>query len=201
MQTADFNHQDFTHSAQNKLDEQLLVKFFTKQRPDKEASKEKGRPIFKDVEYIDIKVPGKRGGGACRPAQYADKQRFPRHYEAYKQRKEMPLDGTPLNEWPIMARTQVEELAFHNVKTVEQLVAMSDSLASQFLGMNSLKAKAKMWLENTEATARINQIEALETANSEKDERIANLETKMSALMDRFESAIAAKPASKKIKG
>ena len=74
------------------------------------------------------------------------------------------VEGTPLAEWPIMSRSQVEELSFHNVKTVEQLVAMSDSLASQFMGMNGLKAKAKMWLEDSEETARINKIQSLEAA-------------------------------------
>lgn len=187
MQVADFNHQDFAAEAQNKLDENLLVKFFTKQREDKAASLKEGRPIFKDIEYIDIKVPGQRAGGASRPATFRDKQRFPRHYQAYKQRQEMPLEGTPLSEWPIMTRTQVEELAFHNVKTVEQLVAMSDTLASRFMGMNSLKAKGKMWLENAEETVRINEIETLKASGDEKDKRIEKLEAQVEAIMAKFD--------------
>ena len=187
MQTADFNHQDFESSAQSKLDENLLVKFFTKQRQDQAASKAEGRPIFKDVEYIDIKVPGNRSGGACRPATFKDKQRFPRHYAAYEQRKEMPVEGTPLAEWPIMSRSQVEELSYHNVKTVEQLVAMSDTLASQFMGMNTLKSKAKAWLEDSEETARINEIESLKAASAEKDEKILTLESQVLGLMERFD--------------
>jgi hypothetical protein len=199
MQTADFNHQDFEPNAQSKLDENLMVKFFTKQREDKTASLKEGRPIFKDVEYIDIKVPGNRSGGASRPATYRDKQRFPRHYAAYQQRQEMPQEGTPLAEWPIMSRSQVEELSYHNVKTVEQLLSMSDTLASQFLGMNGLKAKAKMWLEDAEETARINQIEKLEAGNADKDSRIESLETQVLSLMDKF-ADLTKKPASKKTK-
>lgn len=187
MQTADFNHQDFEPNAQSKLDEQLLVKFFIKQKQDKAASLEEGRPIFKDVEYIDIKVPGNRSGGACRPANFQDKQRFPRHYAAFQQRKEMPLEGTPLGEWPLMSRSQVEELSFHNVKTVEQLIQMSDGLASQFMGMNGLKQKAKMWLEQSEDTARINEIESLKEDNAEKADKILTLESQMLSLMERFD--------------
>jgi hypothetical protein len=207
MQTAEFNHQDFEPSAQSKQDENLLVKFFTKQREDKTASLKEGRPIFKDVEYIDIKVPGQRSGGACRPAQHMDRKRFPRHYAAYQQRKEMPLEGTPLGEWPLMTRTQVEELSFHNVKTVEQLVGMSDGLAANFMGMNGLRQKAKMWLEKTEDTARINEIETLKADNEEKAEKILTLESQMLNLMERFDKmdskavvSQAAKPASKKAK-
>lgn len=187
MQTAEFNHQDFEPNAQSKLDESLLVKFFTKQRENKAASLKEGRPIFKDVEYIDIRVPGQRSGGACRPAQYADKQRFPRHYLAFQQRKELPQEGTPLAEWPIMTRRNVEELSYHNVKTVEQLVGMSDGLAAKFMGMNTLKQKAILWLENAEDTARINEIESLKEANTEKDEKITNLESQMLNLMERFD--------------
>ncbi len=207
MQTADFNHQDFEASAQNKLDENLLVKFFTQQKEDKTASLKEGRPIFKDVEYVDIKVPGQRSGGACRPATYRDKQRFPRHYAAYKQRVEMPMEGTPLSEWPLMSRSQVEELSYHNVKTVEQLVGMSDSAASQFMGMNTLKAKGKMWLEKTEETQRINQIQTLEASNIEKDEKISSLESSLLNLMERVDKidsqsvVTAAAKSTKKTKG
>ena len=187
MQTAEYNHKDFESSAQSEVDKTLFVKFFTKQRKNETESLEEGRPIYKDVEYVDIKVPGNRTGGASRPATFKDKQRFPRHYAAYKQREEMPVEGTPLAEWPIMSRSQVEELSFHNVKTVEQLVAMSDSLASQFMGMNGLKAKAKMWLEDSEETARINKIQSLESSNIEKAEKIATLESQVLSLMERFD--------------
>lgn len=210
MQIADVNHQDFQPSAQSSLDEKLLVKFFIKQMPDKKASEVEGRPIFKDVEYIDIKIPGNRIGGATHPAQFRDRQRFPRHYAAFKERKSMPVEGTPLAEWPVISRTQVEELAFYNVKTVEQLVSMSDTNASKFLGMQALKRKAAKWLEDTDKTARINQIENLETSNKEKDERINSLETKLLDLITKVDDmstndvvTAAAKPkksASKKAK-
>jgi hypothetical protein len=199
MQTADFNHQDFESNAQNKLDEQLLVRFFTKSREDKTASKKEGRPIFKDVEYVDIKVAGNRSGGASRPATFADKQRFPRHYAAYQQRIEAPMNGTPLAEWPLMTRTQVEELAYHNVKTVEQLVGMSDTLAANFMGMNDLRRKGKQWLEHTEETSRINEIETLKASNDEKADRIITLETQMLSLMEKFDSL--EKAGTKKTKG
>ena len=68
MQTADFNHQDFTHQGMAEADKSLLVKFFYKTRPDKAASDAEGRPMFKETEYIDIKINGNRSGGACRPA-------------------------------------------------------------------------------------------------------------------------------------
>jgi hypothetical protein len=185
MQTADFNHEDFDQSAQNKLDEQLLVKFFVKQVQDKTASLSQGRPIFKDVEYVDIKIPGNRTGGACRPATHRDKQRFYKHYEMFKARIEAPVVGTPLSEWPLITRTRVEELAYLHVKTVEQLVDLSDTHAGQIMGIHELKKKAKDWLEKADDTARINEIESLKDANAQKDERINSLEGQLMALAEK----------------
>ena len=157
----------------------LLVKFFTKSREDPAATRDAGRPVFKDVEYIDIKIPGNRRSGACRPAGEADKKRFPRHYEAFKQRTEAPIEGTPLSEWPIVSRSMAEEMAFFHVKTVEQLASMSDTNGQNFMGINTLKAKAKAWLERSKKGAD----EARLTSELEKrDLKIAALEEKLNAL-------------------
>jgi hypothetical protein len=153
VQTADFDVAAFDSASASAQDDKLLVKFEIRSRPDNEATMEAGRPIFKDVEYIDIKIPGSRTGGACRPASHADKQRFPRHYAAFQERTEMPTEGTPLAEWPLISRSQAEELAYHNVKTVENLVGMSDTNSNNFMGINALKAKAKRWLEQAAGEA------------------------------------------------
>lgn len=181
------NYRDFENGAQSTLDESLLVKFFLKDREDKAKSLTEGRPIFKEVEYIDIRIAGSKDGGACRPATHHDRQRFPRHYAAFQQRIELPTEGTPLAEWPLMQRRQVEELSFHNVKTVEQLVAMSDSNAAQFMGINALKKKAIAWLEHADETARINEIEQLKTDNETKENRITELENLLISMSERLD--------------
>ena len=147
------NPDDFHSSSESKMDESLAVKFFYKERQDKAKTAEAGRPIFKEVEHIDIRVPGKRDPQACRPATHADKQRFPRHYDAFKRRVELPEVGTPLAEWPKITRSQVEELSFLGVKTVENLINISDTNLGNFMGGHDLKRKAKAWLELADADA------------------------------------------------
>jgi hypothetical protein len=186
MQSID--HTLFESSAQRELDKALLVKFFYKDRPDNAASIEAGRPMFKEVMYIDIKVAGSRTGGACRPAREGDIARFPAHHEAFMKRTEVPSHGTPLTEWALMSRSMVEELAFMHVKTVEQLSEMSDTHAAKMVGLLSLKAKAAKWLDSAGDTARLNQLEALETANLEKDDRIGKLEKMVSELMIKLDA-------------
>ncbi len=86
METADFDYHSFEQNQQSAEDKALLVKFFVKPRQDNAKTIEEGRPIFKDVEYIDIRIPGDRTGGVCRPASFQDKQRFAPNYAAFKQR-------------------------------------------------------------------------------------------------------------------
>ena len=145
--TAEYNYQDFNQSAQQKLDDTLLVRFFYKSKEDKAATQAEGRPIYKEVEYVEIKVNGSRDAQACRPATFDDKNRFPRHYSAFKDRVEMPTEGTPLAEWPQISRSQIDELGFINCKTVEQLRDMSDTHITQLRGGYGLKQKAGEWLE------------------------------------------------------
>jgi hypothetical protein len=175
MQQAEYNHQDFNHSQQSKQDELLFVKFFIKSVEDKAKSLEAGRPIFKDVEYVDIRVSGKRDSLACRPARHQDLQRFAKHYDLFKSRTEMPIEGTPLSEWPQISRSQIEELSFLNCKTIEQLCEMSDTHVSQFRGGYSLKEKAKQWMKAADKSKMLARNQKLESEVEELKAAVALL--------------------------
>ena len=180
MAIAEFNHEDFETTRQSEQDEKLLVKFYTKTVENKSASKEQGRAVFKDREYVDIRIPGTRGAGAARPATHRDRERFPKHYAAFKQRVELPLEGTPLSEWPMVTRSHAEELAFSGIKTVEHLADMSDTIASQMMGGQTFKAKARAWLERAKVDV---SVEKLEQELTKRDEQIQALSDKLEALL------------------
>jgi hypothetical protein len=134
-----------------------------------------------DVEYIDIRIPGKRDS-ICRAARMSDIERFRAHYDAFKNRTALSpeLVGTPLIEWPLMTRSQAEEMAFANVKTVEQLVAMSDGAASNFMGLQSLRVKAREWLK----IAKEGKAAAdLKSELEKRDEEINTLKAQMKELL------------------
>ncbi len=179
MEQYDHNVEDFEQGSQAQGDATLLVKFFMKSRPDHAASLAEGRPIFKDIEYIDIKIPGSRTGGACRPARENDLTRFPRHYAAFKNRIEPPVEGTPLVEWPQISRSQAEELSFNNVKTVEQLAEMADVHSNKFMGLNALRDKAKLFIKMAKEAA---PAAALQEAITEKDIQITMLTERLNKL-------------------
>jgi len=195
MDTYEGNVEDFTPAQASAQDEHLLVKFFVKAAPDKAKTLENGCPIFVDREYVDIRVPGSRDG-VSRPATPRDRARFPRHYAAFQQRKETPLEGTPLAEWPLATRSMVEMLAFSNVKTVEQLASMPDSASGNFMGAGNLKRQAQEWLEDAKddagtvrLTARLEEAEAQVRA---RDAAIEDLSGRLRALEASLQSPLVA---------
>ena len=175
MQQAEFNHNDFADTAE--ADKSLMVKFFYKERPDSAKSEELGRPVFKEVAYIELRVAGQRDVQACRPATVADKQRFPRHFDAFERRVEAPTEGMPLSEWPQITRTQAEELAFLNVKTVEQMATVKDSNISNMMGGYGLREKAQKWLE-------INDKQSVDREKEELRGQVAELQAQMRQLLE-----------------
>lgn len=174
----DVNYEDFTTGQESAQDAQLMVRFYMKAREDKAATVKEGRPMFNDVEHVEIRVPGKRDAQACRPATLRDKRRFPRHYEAFQKRSAMPETGTPLAEWAQINRSQVEMLAFVGIKTVEQLANASDTNIGARLGGYKLKQLAVDWLGSANTTQLIASNDALKT-------QVKSLESKVKMLLEK----------------
>jgi hypothetical protein len=162
-------------NARYAQDDQLLVRFYQRTEPDVAETEKQGRPIYKEVDFIEIHQPGNKDSVIDRKAYPVDIERFARHYEAYKARTKgdgVHIEGTPLVEWPGITRSQAEELKFFNVYSVEQLAGMSDSNAQNIMGIQSLKAAAKLWLEK-----------ASDKQLQEAQDEIAQLKAQMAELM------------------
>lgn len=143
----DIDINPFESPSQNKDDENLFVKFYYKTVQDKKATKEAGEPKYMEREYIDIRIPGKRESQS-HPVSDIDRKRFPRHYQAFKDRTNMDeIEGTPLAEWPGVTRSMAEEMAFNNILTVEHLATAADAQISKFMGGMTAKERAKDWVE------------------------------------------------------
>jgi hypothetical protein len=98
------------------------------------------------------------------------------------------VEGTLLEEWPAISRGQVEELKFLNIRTVEQLVGLSDANAQNIMGINGLKEKAKKYLEASEKEATAEKFaeleakyEALLAAQEEKPKRTRRTKAQIEA--------------------
>lgn len=120
-----------------------IPRFFTEPMQDDAKSAEAGRPIFRDVEFIEIRVPGDKDNIPRRPVKDKDRQRFARQYEAWKRNQANPTEGTPLSEWPPLSKSQVEELRHFGVLTLESLAGLSDGQLDRIGPLKGLRAKAQ----------------------------------------------------------
>jgi hypothetical protein len=181
MQEADMSMTSMALSQQGGQagDETLLVRFYINPKKDREKSLLAGRDIYTDTPYISIMQPGNKDSVIIRPASKLDKNRFPRHWDAFNTRQvEELIEGTPLSQWPAMSPAQVEELKFLNVRTVEQLVAMSDTNSQGFMGISQLKERARKFLEFSDSNAATNAVIAAE-------KRIVELESQVKELLNK----------------
>src|SRR6516225_4089070 len=144
-----------------------------------------GRPIYDDMEIVEIRFPGSRSvsafpatamshwvvdpqtGGQTKST-YAE--RFPRQYQQFKARAAQTKSGTPLAHVPFLTEARRAELRAQNIYTVEALAAI-DGQELKNLGYNGrdLKNHAIAFIEdskskaiNTQAQA---ELEALKARN------------------------------------
>jgi hypothetical protein len=162
------------------------ARFYMRPIQNREKSAEAGRPVFEDVEYVEIFTPGDKLNIIDRPVRDADRQNFGNIYSAFKTGAEAKLEGTPLTEWPGITRAQAEELAFFKVRTVEQLASISDTNASSMGPILAIRQKARDYLERAagsapmdkvraELAARDNELEVLRRQLKEQADAIAEL--------------------------
>ena len=129
-------------------DEALTPIFDVRPKINPTKSEEEGRPIYEDTVYVTIYSPGNKDSIPCRPVTEMDIARFKGPYDRFMETQSNDVvEGTMLDEWPAITRSQVEELRYMNIRTVEQLVAMSDANAQQVMGINQLQKQAKEYLE------------------------------------------------------
>ena len=158
-------------------DDALAVKFYSDTLKNETKSKEEGRPIFEEVDWIKINKPGSKDG-VNRPIRQGDKERFPRHWLAYQAKEENQGEiGTPLAEWTGITRSQVQELKYWNISTVEQLALAADTSMSVMQGLTTLKQSAKKWLDASKGNAAAEQLAEQKAINAKLMERIEALES------------------------
>ena len=153
------------------------------------ASEKAGRPIYEDREFVTIMIPGSRNAQANEPVNDGHKARWPEAYKAFREGKELPLEGTALANWPNsrMTRARVEELAYFNIRTVEHLAAVHDGqLQNLGMGARELREAAKTFLEiAAKGTAPIERLlarnQALEDENAALKRRLAEAQAQLQA--------------------
>lgn len=166
-----------------------------------------GRPMYDDVEVVDIRKPGSRDycthpvtevshwdtdphtGGQIKVT-YAE--RFSRQYQQFKAKLQQTKSGTPLDHVPFLTEARRAELRAQNIYTAEQLAAIDgQELKNLGTGGRDMKnraiefiAEAKTNAPNTQLAA---ELEALRARNAILEEDNEVLKQRTAAAAAQFE--------------
>ena len=144
--------------------------------PNELRSRAEGRPIFDDMEVVEIRVPGSRDvkvfpatafshwepdpeTGGLKKVSYAE--RFQRQYQQFKRRDLQTKSGTPLDYVPFLSEGKRSELRAQNIYTVEALAAIDgQELKNLGSGGREWKNAAMDYIAEAKSTAPNKQLEA-----------------------------------------
>lgn len=167
------NENRFTHDAR------MVVEFYRKPVHMEAKSREAGRAIYEEVDYIRIYTPGDKSSVIERPVSVLDAQRFSDRYAKWKSGQEQAVVGTPLTALPGMNPAKVEEYKYFKILTVEQLAETADNLGQKFIGFQQDKSRAKAFLQVAANNA---PIEKMNEELQKRDAEIENLRLMVEAL-------------------
>lgn len=179
-------------------DGRLAIKFYKYLQEDVVATLAEGRPMFKEVDYIKIVVPGDALSEIDRPVDEHDKNRFPIQWAKYLNRinEEGHYEGTPIAEWNLVSRSQAEQLRalkFHTVESIAQAGDNHIQSIGMIAGMSpyTFRDKAKIFLESAKTAADFShREEELDQLRAENARIKAETDAKMEAMQKDFDAKL-----------
>jgi hypothetical protein len=189
-------------------DSRLQVRFYKKSVQQEQESMDAGRPIYKDFDFVHICVAGDTLTEIDTYALNSHKQRFPIQWANYMNRvgaHDEEVVGTPLSEWPLVSKSQAEEMRAMKFQTVESIANASDQQLQRMgmaAGMSpyAFRDKAKAFLNlatnAAETDKREAEINALKEELAKKELETAKIrqetEAKMALMQEQMASILAA---------
>ena len=193
-------------SDERNADSRLQVRFYKRPVQQEHESQEAGRPIFKEFDFVHICVAGDTLTEIDTYVLPSHKTRFPQQWANYMNRQganEPDIVGTPVSEWPIVSKSQAEELRALKFHTVEAIAHASDQQLQRMgmaAGMSpyAFRDKAKSFLNLAIASAETDKRDQelnslreelakkeLETAKikAETDAKLAQMQDQMAAIL------------------
>ena len=191
-------------SDENNADSRLQVRFYKRPVQQEQESLAAGRPIFKEFDFVHICVAGDSLTEIDTYALSSHKQRFPIQWANYQNRQganDQEVVGTPVSEWPLVSKSQAEELRAMKFHTVEAIAGASDQQLQRMgmaAGMSPYafrdKAKAFLNLATTaaETDKREQEINALKEELAKKELETAKMKAETDAKLAQMQDQMAA---------
>jgi hypothetical protein len=195
-------------SDERGADSRLQVRFYKKSVQQEQESMDAGRPIFKDFDFVHICVAGDTLTEIDTYALQNHKTRFPVQWANYMNRQganDEEVVGTPVAEWPLVSKSQAEELRAMKFQTVESIAGASDQQLQRMgmaAGMSpyAFRDKAKAFLNlatnAAETDKREHEINALKEELAKKEQETAKMkqdtDAKIALMQEQMASILAA---------
>jgi hypothetical protein len=202
-------------SDENNADSRLQVRFYKRPVQQEAETLAEGRPIYKEFDFVHICVAGDTLTEIDTYALQSHKTRFPIQWANYQNRlgaDDQKVIGTPVGEWPLVSKSQAEELRAMKFHTVESIANASDQQLQRMgmaAGMSpyAFRDKAKSYLslalssaETDKRQQEINELkEELAKKEAESVKMKAETDAKLALMQDQMAAILAAvKPTRKK---
>lgn len=141
-----------------------IVRFWVEAIQNKGLSEKEGRPIFKNVEMVEVIMPADRNRTLKAPAhaeagkhngiKYTYAQKYAKQYERFKADQPQLVEGTPLAEAPFLDAAQRATLKALSVYTIEQLASLQGvPLKNLGPGGLEMQQKALTYMERASGSA------------------------------------------------
>jgi hypothetical protein len=191
-------------SDENNADSRLQVRFYKKPVHQEQESMDAGRPIYKEFDFVHICVAGDTLTEIDTFALQQHKTRFPIQWANYMNRvgaNDQEVVGTPVSEWPLISKSQAEELRAMKFFTVEAIASASDQQLQRMgmaAGMSpyAFRDKAKAFLNlatsSAETDKREQEINALKEELAKKDLETAKMKQETDAKLAQMQDQMAA---------
>jgi hypothetical protein len=120
----------------------VIPRFFTRHEKKLDGT-------YHEVEYLELLIPGDAKSSPCHLVDDRLRDRYAPHYKAFKENREAPSEGTPVEAW-LGASNEglILMLKSLHLKTVENVAEMSDQTISTIgMGGRELRTRAQKFLE------------------------------------------------------
>jgi len=171
------DYETLINTPESELDKMLAVKFYKKAVKNNFKSKEEGRNVFDNVDYISIIIPGDNTSKIDRPATDKDKQRFSIIWERYLNKESDLSNGLALELLPTLSPAQIENLKAYKIYTIEQLAGLQEGAILKINGARLMVQDANKFLEGDSYTK-----------NLEKE--VSELKEKLESLLEKVNEPI-----------
>jgi len=195
-------------SDEQNADSRLQVRFYKRPVQQEAETLASGRPIYKEFDFVHICVAGDTLTEIDTYVLQSHKTRFPIQWANYQNRigkDDQEVIGTPVAEWPLVSKSQAEELRAMRFYTVEAIAGASDQQLQRMgmaAGMSpyAFRDKAKSFLnlasdsaETDKRTQEINELKEELAKKAEENAKIkAETDAKMALMQEQMASILAA---------